>query len=135
MVTTRAQQGALRASEVRFTRREVREHTGWGHTQLKVHMQRLEELEYVLVFRGVRGQSYVYALATESDGDAGTTAKRSGWSAPGRPAGGDRSGDEAAPFRGGITEGNASAAQGVGGNGDRVSRAGKNSASYAQATR
>ena len=43
--------GALR-EHVRFTRREVREHTGWGHTQVKVHMQRLEELEYVLVHRG-----------------------------------------------------------------------------------
>jgi len=28
-----------------FSRRDVREHTGWGHTQLKVHLHRLEELE------------------------------------------------------------------------------------------
>jgi DNA primase len=47
---------------LRFSRREVREATGWGHTQLKVHLRRLEELEYLIVHRGGRGQGYVYEL-------------------------------------------------------------------------
>ena len=43
-----------------FSRRQVREHTGWGHTQLKIHLHRLEELEYLIVHHGGRGPSYVY---------------------------------------------------------------------------
>jgi hypothetical protein len=52
-------------------RRDVREATGWGHTQLKVHLKRLEELEYLLVHRGGRGQSFVYELLYEPPPDAG----------------------------------------------------------------
>jgi hypothetical protein len=32
-----------------FSRRDIREHTQWGHTQLKIHLHRLEELEYLAV--------------------------------------------------------------------------------------
>ena len=45
-----------------FSRRDVRDHTGWGHTQLKIHLHRLEELEYLAIHHGGRGQSYVYEL-------------------------------------------------------------------------
>jgi hypothetical protein len=40
----------------------VRAFTGWGDTQLKIHLHRLEEMEYLLVHRGGRGQSFVYEL-------------------------------------------------------------------------
>lgn len=63
-------QGIERA-DYRFTRREVREKTGWGNTQVKVHMQRLEELEYVLVHRGRRGQQLWYELAYDGEGQDG----------------------------------------------------------------
>jgi hypothetical protein len=46
----------------RFTRRAAREHTKWGDTQLKIHLARLVELEYLLVHRGGRGQSFEYEL-------------------------------------------------------------------------
>ena len=46
----------------RFSRRQVREHTRWGDTQLKIHLARLVELEYLLVHRGGRGQSFEYEL-------------------------------------------------------------------------
>ena len=49
-------------------RRDVREHTGWGNTQLKVHLARLEDLEYLLVHRGGRGQSFVYELLYDGRG-------------------------------------------------------------------
>jgi DNA primase catalytic core len=48
--------------DFRFSRKDVREHTQWGHTQLKLHLHRLEELEYLIVHRGGRGQSFVYEL-------------------------------------------------------------------------
>ena len=46
----------------RFSRREVREYTGLADTQLRVHLERLVTLEYLLVHRGMRGQSFVYEL-------------------------------------------------------------------------
>ena len=49
-------------ADFRFSRKEVREFARWGHTQLKLHLRRLEELEYLIVHRGGRGQSFVYEL-------------------------------------------------------------------------
>jgi hypothetical protein len=47
----------------------VREATGWGDTQLKVHLQRLVDLEYLLVHGG-RGQ-HVYELVYDGQGQGG----------------------------------------------------------------
>ena len=55
-------------SDFRFTRREVRQHTGWSATQARIHMDRLQEMEYLLVHRGERGQSFVYELLFGSAG-------------------------------------------------------------------
>jgi len=60
-------QHELERSEVRFSRREVREYTGLAQSQVHVHLQRLEELEYVLVHAGRRGRSMVYELTYEGD--------------------------------------------------------------------
>jgi hypothetical protein len=72
MVRARAEREGVELREVRFTRRDVREHTGWGHTQLKVHLGRLEELEYLVVHRGGRGGRFVYELAYAGEGQDGT---------------------------------------------------------------
>ena len=53
----------------RFSRRAVREHTRWGDTQLKIHLARLTELEYLLVHRGGRGQSFEYELLYDAAAD------------------------------------------------------------------
>jgi DNA primase len=53
----------------RFSRREVRTHTRWGDTQLKIHLARLTELEYLLVHRGGRGQSFEYELLFDGAAD------------------------------------------------------------------
>jgi hypothetical protein len=52
-------------TDYHFSRRDVRQYTGWGDTQLRVHLGRLEDLEYLLVHRGGRGQSFVYELVFE----------------------------------------------------------------------
>lgn len=70
MVTARMQSEALPRSEVRFSRREVRDTTAWGDTQLRVHLERLVAMEYLLVHRGSRGQSFVYELLYDGDGGA-----------------------------------------------------------------
>jgi hypothetical protein len=48
--------------DYRFSRRQVREHARWGNTQLRVHLDRLVEMEYLLVHRGGRGQGFSYEL-------------------------------------------------------------------------
>ncbi|MEJ0037679.1 MAG: CHC2 zinc finger domain-containing protein [Gammaproteobacteria bacterium] len=62
----------IRRSDYRFSRRLVREHTRWGDTQLKIHLGRLVELEYLLIHRGGRGQSFEYELVF--DGKASSDA-------------------------------------------------------------
>jgi DNA primase catalytic core len=61
-VTERCATLAMKPEDVRFSRRELRTHAGWGHTQLRIHLVRLVEMEYLLVHRGGRGQSFVYEL-------------------------------------------------------------------------
>jgi DNA primase len=71
MVTEACTRLAIDRSDYRFSRKDVRDFTGWGHTQLKVHLHRLEELEYLLVHRGGRGQSFVYELVYCGEGQDG----------------------------------------------------------------
>jgi DNA primase len=71
-VTTSCQRLAMERKDFRFSRREVREATGWGNTQLKIHLGRLEDLEYLTVHRGSRGQGFVYELAYDGKGKDGT---------------------------------------------------------------
>jgi hypothetical protein len=71
MVGDRAVALKLEREDVRFSRRELREYTNWGATQLRVHLERLVELEYVLIHRGGRGQSFVYELMYDGTGKDG----------------------------------------------------------------
>jgi DNA primase len=54
--------------DLRFTRRELREYCGWSDFQVRTHLDRLVDLEYVLVHRGGRGQSYIYELCWDGGG-------------------------------------------------------------------
>jgi hypothetical protein len=72
MVTKRCAELEMARCDFRFTRREVREHCGWSYEQLRVHLKRLVRLEYVLVHRGGRGQSFVYELLYDGRGLDGT---------------------------------------------------------------
>lgn len=55
--------------DYRFSRKDIRHWTHWGHTQLKIHLHRLEELEYLIVHQGGRGQSFVYEMPCRYDGN------------------------------------------------------------------
>jgi hypothetical protein len=61
----------IRRGDLRFSRRQVRALTGWGDTQLKVHLARLAELEYLLVHRVKAGQGYEYELLYDGAGETG----------------------------------------------------------------
>jgi DNA primase len=62
MVQQRADAKRITANQVRFTRRDVREATGWSDSQLKLHCARLADMEYLLVHAGSRGHSFSYEL-------------------------------------------------------------------------
>ena len=53
--------GALQR-DIRFSRSDVRTATGLSDTQARLHLERLCAMEYLLVHRGQRGQSYEYEL-------------------------------------------------------------------------
>ena len=64
-------QQVLKLSDYRFSRRELREHTQWSETQLRVHLDRLVQMEYLIAHRGTRGQSFVYELVWDGEDGAG----------------------------------------------------------------
>jgi DNA primase len=72
LVTTECERLKMARSDFRFSRREVRERTGWGNTQLKIHLGRLIEMEYLVVHRGKQGQGYVYELSYDGQGKDGS---------------------------------------------------------------
>jgi DNA primase len=63
------EQDAARA-DILFSRRALREAINWGDTQLKIHLARLVELEYVVAYRTRTGgfdYELVYDVAGDSD--------------------------------------------------------------------
>lgn len=69
MVSAACQKQSIDREDFRFSQREVREHTSWGYTQLKVHLRRLVDLEYLLVHRGNQGRSFAYELVYQKPGN------------------------------------------------------------------
>ncbi|TGK06318.1 toprim domain-containing protein [Leptospira fletcheri] len=57
----------LDKSEVRLTRKEIRERTGVSDTRLRIHLKRLEELEYVYARPGKQGLVVEYELLWEEE--------------------------------------------------------------------
>ena len=53
MVTAECERLQIERLDYRFTRATVRQFTGWSDSQLKTHLHRLEELEYLALHRGV----------------------------------------------------------------------------------
>ena len=68
MVKDMAQAQQLPRSEVRFGRKTVRDAAGWSDFQIKTHMHKLTELEYLLAHRGGRGQCFEYELQYDGNG-------------------------------------------------------------------
>ncbi len=70
MVRAECDRQRIERGEFRFSRRDVRAFTRWSDSQLKRHLGRLEDLEYLIVHRGGRGQSFVYEIYFEGAADA-----------------------------------------------------------------
>jgi hypothetical protein len=86
-----ARQG-VSPEDYRFSRRFLRERLGWGETQLRAHLWRLQQMEYVLVHGGSRGRSFVYELCYAPD--ATTTELRGVFAGSSRALGREVSGSD-----------------------------------------
>jgi DNA primase len=62
-------EGGQKREEYLFSARWAREGLGLSATQVKVHLRRLVELEYVLVHRARRGQGFLYELVYAGEGE------------------------------------------------------------------
>jgi DNA primase catalytic core len=59
----------IKRADLRFSRKPVRDATGLSDTQLRLHLERLVQMEYLLVHRGMRGQSFEYELLYDGAGE------------------------------------------------------------------
>jgi hypothetical protein len=69
-VTRECQARQIERSEFRFSQKTIRDVTGWTDFQVKTHIHKLADLEYLLVHRG-RGHSFVYELLYDGKGGDG----------------------------------------------------------------
>jgi DNA primase len=74
MVRQDCEQKKIERQDFRFSRKDVRAFSRWSDSQLKRHLHRLEELEYLVVHQGGRGQSMVYELVFERQQDSARPA-------------------------------------------------------------
>ena len=62
MVAENCTKQIISKEDFHFSRKEIRNYTGWTEFQVRVHLAKLTALEYVLVHHGKRGQSFEYEL-------------------------------------------------------------------------
>ena len=67
LAKTTSEEKGIDLDQIVFTRRDARSSTGWSNTQLKLHLDRLEDFEYIASIRGMKGSSYEYQLLFEGD--------------------------------------------------------------------
>ena len=68
MCNERAEEGE---AQYTFSRRDIREYSGWSDFQVRTHIKQLEELEYIYSVTGRRGKEYVHELLAKSGGEDG----------------------------------------------------------------
>jgi hypothetical protein len=127
-VVAECERQKVKRNELRFSRRQLREAITWGDTQLKIHLARLAELEYLVTHRSkCNGFEYelVYDMADADNGlrfpgladiealacayDGARSGLKEAWSGSGRGPVGPRSvggrGDEspAKPYSTGVS--------------------------------
>ncbi|MCH6259226.1 CHC2 zinc finger domain-containing protein [Puniceicoccaceae bacterium K14] len=70
LVKERCQKKGLDRDQCVFTRREVRGFSGWTEFQTRTHLNKLQEMEYVIAHHGGRGQRFCYELAFDGDAES-----------------------------------------------------------------
>ena len=69
MVKEISEKQDINLDEVYFTRRMIREYTGWTDWQVRTHIKQLEDLEYIRVRIGAWGKEYAYVLQYHGQGE------------------------------------------------------------------
>ena len=69
--TQDSEDAAERRSHFTFTRRDIREFTGWANSRVHRYLRELVDLEYVLAESGRNGATYRYRLAYDGQGKDG----------------------------------------------------------------
>ncbi len=67
LVREKKKDAKLAQQETLFTRREVREFTSWTQIQVRRHLERLQELEYIQQHNGRKGVAMSYALLVSDE--------------------------------------------------------------------
>lgn len=73
MVQRHCHQQSIKQQDYYFSRKDIRDFTQWSDGQLKIHCKRLEEMEYLLVRQGRRGQIIHYELLYSGDTQTNTS--------------------------------------------------------------
>ena len=71
MVLKECKEKSLERHEYRFYRSDLISKIGWSYEQIRVHLERLIEREYVLVHFGGRGQRFMYEIIYDGKGKDG----------------------------------------------------------------
>lgn len=61
----------LKPTDLSFSRRDIREYTGWSNTRLHIHLKELVDFEYLAIETGRNGMPFRYRLAWEGQGKDG----------------------------------------------------------------
>jgi hypothetical protein len=91
-VVTVGDKTGIDTGDVRFTRRELRETLAWGDTQLKVHLRRLVDFEFLVVHRAGQGRRLAYELVWQGNGEPEPTTTTTATTPDGRGQEAHRSG-------------------------------------------
>ncbi|MCX6998224.1 MAG: hypothetical protein NTV49_14355, partial [Kiritimatiellaeota bacterium] len=65
IIREKCDDGAVGQRFAFFSRREVRQRLGWSATQIRFHLERLRELEYIAAHYGRPGSAFQYELLTD----------------------------------------------------------------------
>jgi DNA primase len=71
MVEARCKEQGIEPKNYHFIRKDIREWTRWSDSQIKRHIQQLEDLEYLYSVAGKKGKEYVYELLYPGGGEDG----------------------------------------------------------------
>ena len=70
MAEKKCADGNIEQRDLRLNRRDIRDFTGWGNTQLGIHLQRLLEMEYLHIST-TQGRKQVFELLYTGEGQQG----------------------------------------------------------------
>ena len=67
----KCKEGNIEQRDLRLNRRDIRAFTGWSDTRLRIHLQRLVDMEYLHLTKGSQGKTCVYELLYKGEGEHG----------------------------------------------------------------